>query len=73
MFPSLDIRPLPSPRKSYQAEDPGDLAESSIICETDHPHHSETVLVVSGLSSTTVSVDFRSTIGAGWLVDSTSR
>ena len=73
MFPSIDIRPLPSPRNSQQTDDSGDLAEPSISYETDYQHHSETILVVPDLSSTTVGMDLSSTTGAAWLVESKSR
>ena len=73
MFPSIDIRPLPSPRNLHQDDNREDLAESSISCETDYHHHSETILVVSDLSSTTVKLDLSNTVGGAWLVESKSR
>lgn len=73
MFPSIDIHPSPLPRILHQADDREILAESSISSETDYHHQSETILVVSDLSSTTVSIDPSSTIGGAWLVESKSR
>lgn len=73
MFPSIDIHPSPLPRVSHQTDDRGELAESSIVCETDYHHQSETIMVVSDLSSTTVSIDPSSTVGGAWLVESKSR
>ena len=73
MFPSIDIRPLSSLRNLQQADDGGDLAQSSISYETDYQHYSETILVVSDLSRTTVGIDLNSTTGAAWLVESKSR
>ena len=62
MFPSIDIQSLPLPPNLQQADDRGDLAKSSISYETDFTHQSETILVVSDLSSTTVSIDPCSTV-----------
>lgn len=73
MFPSIDIHPSPLPRVSQQTDDREESAESSIICETDYRHQSETIMVVSDLSSTTVSIDPSSTVGGAWLVESKSR
>ena len=73
MFPTIDIRPLPSPRTSQQVDDAGYLAQSSISCETDYQHYSETIRVVSDLKCTTVGIDFNSTTGAAWLMESKSR
>lgn len=73
MFPSIDIHPLSSPRNLHPANDRGDLAESLISSETDYQHHSETVRVVSDLSSTTVSFDLSSAVSGAWLVESKKR
>lgn len=73
MFPTIDIRFLPSPCNSQEADDAGDLAQSSISCETDYQHYSETILVVPDVSSTTVGIDLSSTTGAAWVVESKSR
>lgn len=73
MFPSIDIHPSPSSRIIHQADDREDLAEPTILCETDYQHQSETILVVSGMSSTTVRIDPSSTVGGAWLVESKRR
>lgn len=73
MFPSIDIQPSPLPRVLQSTGDRGDLAESSIVCETDYHYQSESIMVVSDLSSTTVSIDPSSAEGGAWLVESKSR
>ena len=73
MFPTIDIHPSPLSRVVHSADERGDLAESSIVCETDYHHQSESIMVVSDLSSTTVSIDPSSTVGGAWLVESKSR
>ena len=73
MFPSIDIHPLPSARYLHQADNREDLTGSSISCETDYHHHSETILVVSDLSSTTINIDLSNNVGEAWLVESKSR
>lgn len=73
MFPSIDIHLSQPPHVSHRPDDREDSAESWISCETDYQHQSETILVVSGLSSTTVSVDPSSMVGGTWLVGSKSR
>lgn len=73
MFPSIDIHPSPSSPGLHSAGDWEDLAESPIVCETDYHHQSESIMVVSDLSSATVSIDPSSTVGGAWLVESKSR
>lgn len=73
MFPTIDIHPSSLPRVLHSAGDDRDLAESSIVCETDYHHQSESIMVVSDLSSTTVSIDPSSTVGGAWLVESKNR
>ena len=73
MFPSIDIHLSPSPLMLHQTDDQEDSTESSISCETDYQHQSETILVVSDLYSTTVSIDPSSTVGGAWFVESKSR
>ena len=73
MFPSVNIQSVASTRNLQQADDRGDLAESSVSYETDFQRQSETILVVSDLSSTTVSIDPCSTVARPWLVESKSR
>ena len=73
MFPTIDIHPLPSPHNLHPADDRGDLTESFVSCETDYQHHSDSILVVSNLGSTTVSIDLSSTVSGAWLVESKNR
>lgn len=74
VLPSIDIDHVPSsPDISCQRDGGRDSAESSVACETDYQHHSETLLVVSDLNSTTVSIDPSSTVSGSWMVESKSR
>ena len=73
MFPSVDIRPASSVRMGEPILGQGSAAEAPISCETDYDNQSDTIQVVSDLSSTTVSIDPNVPDGRAWLVDSESR
>lgn len=71
-YPSLDIQPI-IPRQSSEDNTGEKETETMISCEVDYREHAQTIYIVPGMSSTTVSLDPSGSIGGAWLVEAKGR